>query len=94
MDAQQSVRLKLPHIIEMANVAECHAQLAPLLASGATLIALDVEDLVAADTAAVQLLASFVQSVGARGGRVEWENLSVPLCQAAMALGLEETLGI
>lgn len=94
MSAEERQTLKLAQIIEIGNINACRDALMGLRASGATQLVLDVEDLVAVDTAALQLLASFVMSVHACGGRVEWENLSMPLCQAACVLGLEEALAL
>lgn len=94
MSAEERQTLKLAQIIEIGNINACRDALMGLRASGATQLVLDVEDLVAVDTAALQLLAGFVQSVRASGGRVEWENLSMPLCQAACVLGLEEALAL
>jgi ABC-type transporter Mla MlaB component len=83
---------KLPQIIEIGNIHEIYNQLAALMAQNTPVVALDVEDIVVVDTAAVQLLASFVRSLAARGARVEWENLSVPLYQAAETLDMQEAL--
>lgn len=83
---------KLPRIVEIDNIIECKAQLMGLRDAVATEVVLDVEDVVAVDAAGLQLLAAFVSSVHLAGGRVEWENLSVPLYQAAHSLGLEDVL--
>lgn len=85
---------KLPQIIEIGNIAETQEQLGALLARNTPVVALDVEDVVAVDTAALQLLTAFVRTLAARGGQVEWENLSVPLYQAATALDLQDALAL
>ena len=65
-----------------------------LAAQGTSCVALDVEDVVAVDTAALQALVAFVRALQARGARVEWENLSVPLYVAASALDLQDAMAL
>jgi hypothetical protein len=44
--------------------------------------------------AALQMLVSFVHTLAARNAKVEWENLSVALFQAAETLNLQDALAL
>lgn len=94
MSDDTTSRWKLPQIIEIENAIPVSDELRRLNAENRPLVVLDIEDVVAVDTAALQLLVSFVNTVQARGGRIEWENLSVPLYQSACVLDLQDMLAL
>ena len=55
-------------------------------------IIIDLDAVISADTAGLQLLTAFVTTATRNGSRVQWDNLSVPLYMAACQLNLEEQL--
>jgi anti-anti-sigma regulatory factor len=94
MDKASPGVYRLPQIIEIGQVAGFCAELRKLAAAGSPVVTLDLEDVVVADTAALQTLVCFVRTMQSRGGRVEWENLSVPVYMAACTLDLQDALGL
>ncbi len=85
-------RLKLPQTISIADAAVFKARLQEILDVQPGRIVIDLDAVISADTAGLQLLTSFVLSASRNGSRIQWDNLSVPLYMAACQLNLEEHL--
>lgn len=73
--------------LTIRNAAEVRARLAPLVEAGGPVV-LDAGGLERVDTAGLQLLCAFVQSLAAAGHGVSWKAASPALANAATALGL------
>jgi len=85
-------RIVLPQTMGMAEAGAMKAQLQEVIDARPARIVIDLDAVVSADTAILQLLTGFVITASANGGRIEWDNLSVPMYMAACQLNLEEQL--
>jgi ABC-type transporter Mla MlaB component len=94
MSTETRCAWKLPQIVEIDSIHPMCDELAKLTAQGTQVVALDVEDVVIMDTAALQALVAFARATTARCARLEWENLSIPLYAAAETLNLQEALAL
>lgn len=93
MSQDTDCRIALPRTLEMSSIGEVYNLLKSAADSMAERFFVDMDEVAIVDTAAVQLLIIFLQSIESRGGSVEWENLSIQVYQAAAELGLEDALG-
>ena len=84
--------IKLPATMNIADAGAIKAQLQRVIDARPTRVVIDLDAVVIADTATLQLLTSFVVTATRNGGKVQWDNLSVPLYMAACQLNLEEHL--
>jgi anti-anti-sigma regulatory factor len=84
--------VKLPATMSIADAGALKTQLQRVIDARPTRVVIDLDAVVTADTATLQLLTSFVVTATRNGGRVQWDNLSVPLYMAACQLNLEEHL--
>lgn len=84
--------IRLPQTMSIADAAALKAQLQRVIDARAQRIVIDLDAVISADTAILQLLTSFVRTASGNGGRIQWDNLSVPLYMAACQLNLEEQL--
>lgn len=84
--------IKLPQTLSIADVAAFKGRLQDIIDVHPGRIVIDLDAVISADTAALQLLTAFVLSATRNGSRVQWDNLSVPLYMAACQLNLEEHL--
>lgn len=85
-------RLSLPQAMVIDEVADMKARLQEVIDARPARVVVDLDAVISADTASLQLLTAFVAAVSAGGGSFEWDNLSVPLYMAACQLNLEEHL--
>ena len=84
--------IKLPATMSIADAGSIKTQLQRIIDTRSTRIVIDLDAVVSADTAILQLLTSFVVTATKNGGKIQWDNLSVPLYMAACQLNLEEHL--
>ena len=84
--------IKLPQTMHIAEAGALKAHLQRVMDARPTRIVIDLDAVVSADTAILQLLTSFVVTATKNGGRIQWDNLSVPLYMVACQLNLEEHL--
>jgi anti-anti-sigma regulatory factor len=84
--------IKLPATMSIAEASAIKAQLQRVIDARPGRIVIDLDAVVTTDTATLQLLTAFVVTATKNGGRVQWDNLSVPLYMAACQLNLEEHL--
>jgi anti-anti-sigma regulatory factor len=85
-------RIKLPQTMSIADAAGLKARLQEVIDVHPGRIIIDLDAVVSADTAGLQLLTAFVISASRNGSVIEWDNLSVPLYMSACQLNLEEAL--
>lgn len=84
--------IRLPQTMSISDAVAMKAQLQRVLDARPARIAIDLDAVVSADAATLQLLTSFVRTAAANGGKIQWDNLSVPMYMAACQLNLEEHL--
>ncbi len=83
----------LAHRPSIKDIAGLKQRLAAACEQNSTIV-VDAEKVESIDTAALQLLAAFVNSIGQQANRIEWKNPSVIFCEMADLLDLSEHLGI
>ena len=83
--------INLEGVVNIAKVEALHHEMESLLehASPTTINASEVSR---ADTAALQLIASFFKSMSAAGAAVSWGDVSEELSAAAKLAGLDQVL--
>ena len=84
--------VKLPHSMSIEDVASLKGKLQEVLDAHSGRVVIDLDAVISADAAALQMLTAFVMSATRGGSKVQWDNLSVPLYMAACQLNLEEHL--
>lgn len=84
--------VKLPQNMAITEVAAFKVQLQRVVDARPARVVVDLDAVISVDTASLQLLASFVITTTRNGGRVQWDNLSVPMYMTACQLNLEEHL--
>ena len=84
--------VKLPQTMSIADAAGLKSRLQEIIEVNPGRIIIDLDAVISADTAGLQLLTAFVTTATRNGSRVQWDNLSVPLYMAACQLNLEEQL--
>lgn len=85
-------RIKLPQTMSIADATDLKSRLQEIIEVHPSRIVIDLDAVISADTAGLQLLTAFVITATRNGSRVQWDNLSVPLYMAACQLNLEEQL--
>ena len=84
--------VKLPQTMTIADAAGLKSRLQEIIEVHPGRIIIDLDAVISADTAGLQLLTAFVTTATRNGSRVQWDYLSVPLYMAACQLNLEEQL--
>lgn len=88
----ETVRMKFPATMAIADAAGLKASLQEVVDARPRTVIADLDDVMAVDTAVLQLLAAFVGAIRRDGVTLQWDNLSVPMYMAACHLNLEEHL--
>ncbi len=91
MSTQSQANLTLADCVNVASVESLSAELKALLTSKAPVV-IDATGVVQADTAALQLLCSFVRTVRTQELGFEWVGVSEVLRETAETLGLSNEL--
>ncbi len=80
-------------VMDIASMAEFHSRLMTVI-SLKQAVELDASQIERVDTAALQVLSSFVQDVHAQQQSMHWKNPSEVLCRSAALLGLSRLLNL
>lgn len=83
----------LPAIVDLASASSLRDELLALLAAGGP-VALCCADVERIDTAGAQLLLAFLTDLSAKGGQVEWRDVSVAARASVARLGLTHRLAL
>lgn len=88
----ETVRMKLPATMAIADAVALKAGLQEVVDARPRTVVVDLDAVMAVDTAALQVLTAFVAAIRGDGVTLQWDNLSVPMYMAACHLNLEEQL--
>lgn len=84
-------QIVLQSILDIPSVASLHAELTTRLKAGAD-VKLHAGQVERVDTAALQLILSFIQAADTAGQACAWEQVSDPFYTAAELCGLRQAL--
>lgn len=88
----ETVRMKLPPTLAIADAVALKAGLQEVIDARPRTVVVDLDAVMAVDTAALQVLTAFVAAIRRDSVSLQWDNLSVPMYMAACHLNLEEHL--
>lgn len=88
------VRLKLDTSLRLGELDGTRRRMLELVATSPRTVAIDAGAVIDVDSAGVQLLACFAQSVMAVGGTLHWEAASTSLRTWCETLGIAGLLGL
>lgn len=83
----------LEGVVNIAKVEALHHEMESLVEQ-ATPTVINAAEVSRVDTAALQLLASFINTMNSTGVSVSWGEVSEELIAAAMLAGLDQTLNL
>lgn len=91
-DANQEVTITLEESINLDNIDALHSLLIGVNPSNTKKVTIDADDLEDIDFIGMQLLVSFIKKMQSLDVKTEWDNIPIPLFQAATDLDFCDSL--
>ena len=92
-EAEKDITITLEENIDTDNIDQLHTALKSALSPATESVTLDAEDLETIDFSGLQLFAAFIATTNASSIKVSWENIPIPLFEAATDLDMCEAIG-